>query len=119
MSKIIYNESEFFDRISDKEFDNLYKYCMTKHDDKIDGAFKDAVDYFGRESAKSLANKAEILEQWMGFLPSGKLEYKFNPLNGTKGFILTKKEPGCDHQWINVGFHFDKMVCKKCDCDKK
>lgn len=25
----------------------------------------------------------------------------------------------CQHEWINVGFHFDKYVCKKCDKDKE
>lgn len=25
---------------------------------------------------------------------------------------------GCSHEWINVGFHFDKHVCKKCNKDK-
>lgn len=25
---------------------------------------------------------------------------------------------GCDHEWVDVGFHFTKMVCKKCDKDK-
>lgn len=23
-----------------------------------------------------------------------------------------------EHEWINVGFHYDKWVCKKCDKDK-
>lgn len=24
----------------------------------------------------------------------------------------------CNHQWINVGFHFTKLVCKDCDKEK-
>ncbi len=24
----------------------------------------------------------------------------------------------CRHEWVNVGFHFDKWVCKKCDVNK-
>lgn len=26
---------------------------------------------------------------------------------------------GCSHEWVNVGFHFDKFVCKKCNKDKE
>lgn len=25
----------------------------------------------------------------------------------------------CNHEWINIGFTFDKFICKKCDCEKK
>jgi len=24
----------------------------------------------------------------------------------------------CNHEWIDVGFHFTKLVCKKCDKEK-
>jgi hypothetical protein len=24
----------------------------------------------------------------------------------------------CSHEWVNVGFHWDKWVCKKCNKDK-
>ena len=24
----------------------------------------------------------------------------------------------CSHEWVNVGFHWDKYVCKKCNKDK-
>lgn len=25
----------------------------------------------------------------------------------------------CNHEYVNVGFHHDKLVCKKCDKEKK
>lgn len=25
----------------------------------------------------------------------------------------------CSHDWVNVGFHWDKWVCKKCNKDKE
>jgi len=25
----------------------------------------------------------------------------------------------CSHEWVNVGFHWDKWVCKKCNKDKE
>ena len=28
------------------------------------------------------------------------------------------EDMSCKHEWVNVGFHFDKWVCKKCDVNK-
>ncbi len=25
---------------------------------------------------------------------------------------------GCSHDWVNVGFHFDKFICRSCNKDK-
>jgi len=30
-----------------------------------------------------------------------------------------EEKPECDHEWINVGFSSIKMVCKKCNVEKK
>jgi hypothetical protein len=29
------------------------------------------------------------------------------------------KTQACVHEWVNVGFTFDKFICKKCNCEKK
>lgn len=47
----------------------------------------------------------ETLEIRMGYQPSDEY-YKHSDL------------VGCSHEWVNVGFHFDKHVCKKCNKDK-
>jgi hypothetical protein len=40
---------------------------------------------------------------WLG-------DYDHSPSNNTK--------KGCQHEWVNVGFHHDKWVCKKCNKDQ-
>jgi hypothetical protein len=30
----------------------------------------------------------------------------------------SNRKPGCDHNYVDVGFHFEKLVCSKCNAEK-
>lgn len=54
-------------------------------------------------------------------LPEGykiDLEHLYSGLNPINVEIDMAVSSGCNHEYINVGFHFDKFVCKKCNKDK-
>ena len=51
-------------------------------------------------------------------LPQGE-QLNFWDWNKVADEIATVNEDmSCKHEWVNVGFHFDKWVCKKCDVNK-
>jgi hypothetical protein len=50
-------------------------------------------------------------------LPTGK-SYDDHVWMGDYGYDYDKKK-GCYHEWINVGFHHDKWVCKNCDKEQE
>lgn len=56
--------------------------------------------------------QVSLYDYWRKNLPSQiKEEIKDTP----------PETQGCNswsHEWVNVGFHMDKWVCKKCDKDK-
>jgi hypothetical protein len=49
-------------------------------------------------------------------LPNGSW-FSYTPISTDNTVSITTD--GCFHEYVNVGFRFDKFVCKKCDCEKK
>ena len=59
-----------------------------------------------------------------GTVISDKLKYGNDQLNlwdwnkVADEIATVNEDMSCKHEWVNVGFHFDKWVCKKCDVNK-
>lgn len=89
------------------------------------------------EMIKRLTQSTIDLFIYKGLLPKNTTIY--NSINGTKTYTLpsgdgqlslwdwnkvadeiatVNEDMSCKHEWVNVGFHFDKWVCKKCDANK-
>lgn len=47
------------------------------------------------------------------------IEYNISTAEGRYKIRMDLVGGCCSHEWINVGFHFDKFVCKKCNKDKE
>lgn len=55
-------------------------------------------------------------------LPTGQqnepFQYTLPGFDTSKDMFVYGNVEVCEHEWVNVGFNFDKWVCKKCDQER-
>ena len=68
-------------------------------------------DIVRHKDAETFHEVSEIINyNWFRDVNSDEVRYMDNYEPISKNYCL--------HEWVNVGFHFDKFVCKKCNEEK-
>lgn len=80
---------------------------------------KEIDDMLGRIVKQQLELGQQKITVSSGILPCGDGQLHLYGWNKVADETDTVNEDmSCKHEWVNVGFHFDKWVCKKCDVNK-